>query len=254
MAEYHLPNKLNYDVSSKFEVWFRRLKNSVYGEWIPLGNILDCTMTPTIEKLTVKSNLYGLDAVDREITISRALTTKLTVNELVRENLEMLLGTSARRASQTMSVPLHVKQAFVASSLTLADAPIVSIISIKPLSGEDAFVEGATADYECNESTGVITLPVGSQIGATEEVWVRYLKSKTVTTYAIMDDLAFEGQLFLIKNGLNAGPQRYTYLPSVKVVPDGDFPQNTKSEETKASLIFTSQEDPTDGFGRQGVL
>lgn len=250
MAEYTVPNKLNHFISSQFSVWFEKLNDGgTYDDPLPLGNVTDTTLSLTINKLEHKTNQYGLDAKDLTIPIERGGTLKLTIDELVRKNLEMVLGSTTRQTAQTVNVPKQVKQAFAAGTLTLAEHPIVSVIAVRPLSGEEVWEEGPTADYEVTEATGVISLPVGSQIGSTETVWIDYYVAVSANKYTILGDMDVEGKLTVVKLGTTAGPKRAIVIPSVRVFVDGDIALNPKTEFETASLSFELQEDPTDGFG-----
>ena len=250
MPEYNISNPRNPFVSSKFNTWFERLVGGVYRPIMPLGNIVDSSLAITIEKLEIKSNQDGLDAKWKIIAIGRGATAKITINELVKENFELCLGSSARQTGQSVTYPIKEKKSFVAGSLTLANYPIQAVKSILPILGDDEWAEGVTGDYEVNETTGVITLPVGSAIGANEEVWIWYTVTQAnVAKYAILSDLDIEGRLTFTKLGTDAGPKRVIWIPSVKIVADGDIAMNPKTEEAKVSLSCEFQEDATHGFG-----
>lgn len=257
MAEYNIPNELNYGIAQGVSIFVEKeTAVNVFDPMVCLGNVNDANLTPTLELLEHKSNLFGVNSLDREITIDTKVDITAEFDELVREVAEYLFGSSARTTGVSVAVPFVAAPTFVASSLELNNGdPIVEVISVKPLTGEVEYTEGATGDYEVNLTTAIVTLPVGSAIAANDKVVIIYTVSNTVARYPIYDDVSLRGRVHIVANGgLNpatalASPKLYILLPIAEIRADGDINLLAKTDWRKASLKFTALKAGTDRFG-----
>lgn len=251
MTEYWQKNKDNYFVRDKTAVWVsRKAADGTYGDWLNLGNIVDQTLTPAIERLNHKSDFKGMDKQDHSIVIGTTLTGKITIDELVRHNLEMLLLSSGRDTLETIVIPRQESAVWTGATVTINGGnAITAILNVRHLSNDDPYTEGVTGDYTVNLATGVLTKTAGTTIGS-ETVIVEYTVTNTeATKYPILDAGDIEVKMKWVMDGTNVTPrQLMLYFPSVKVSVDGDIPF-PKTEIQQAVLNCEILEDEAEGFG-----
>ncbi|MFH0814308.1 MAG: hypothetical protein V2A69_15945 [Pseudomonadota bacterium] len=247
----NIPNKLNYHVPAEVNCWFsQKNADGTYLDYLPLGNVVSSALAYAINKIEHKTNLRGMDAKDRTITTERGATLTIVVDELVRHTLKYLLMSSGRVAASSFTRYAHETVTFAAGLATLTDHPVVAVDDIYPTSGEEAYVQGATGDYEVNESTGAITLPTGSQIGDTDEVIVYYHVAVTgAVKTPIMDDVDINGKMIVTDDSGSTGEKRQIEFYDVDLAPDGDIALNNKTEVQTGTLKASVNEHPTLGFG-----
>ena len=245
-----LPNRDNYHVSSKVEAWVsKKISVGNYSAYLPLGNIIDGTLSPEITKLEHSTNLNGLDAKDAEFVTKVAGRVTLVIDELVRQNLEYILGSSGRTASQSFNYNKWETPTFASGTITInSGATVAAVNAVYSLTGT-LYSEGATADYTVNLSTGVITRVAGSTIGATEQVVVYYDVDATGSKYAMFDSPQINGKLQIVDAGGDIGAGRVIQMDNVDISLDGDINVLNKTDFNQATLAFSFNEDSSTGFG-----
>lgn len=251
MAEYNTPNKYNYGVNSEVKVLIaKKISDGVYAPKRPIGNVNDGNFNKALEKLEHTTNLYGIDSKDDEFVTKTTVTMTMEIDELVKDNLSYVLGSSQRLTSQTADRPDFEVKSFSSGSMVVNNGqPIKSVIEIRPLSGEDEYDEGASADYTVDESTATITLTGSSDIGQDDKVIVTYEVTETsLIRYNIADNDDVEGRLYIVKTG-GKGPKFYIYVPIIKITNEGDLNLLIKTEYRKATLNLELIQDPDEGFG-----
>lgn len=220
MAEYNIPNPLNYRIDGGVQAFVEKeLSAGVYGSHLCLGNIVDAEFTPEVNKYQHYSPLYSLRRKDRVITIQTGGTVKLTLDELVKENLEMAFQTSSKTASQTALPPKIERVTFVAGVAQVnSGAAINDVLWIKHVTSETPYDEGATGDYTVTAGTGTITQTVGTTMSATETVIVCYRISVTANRFSLLSDTDIRGRLHIISFSTDGGgPSMYMYFPMVEL-------------------------------------
>lgn len=255
MAEYNAPNPLNYGIASGVTAFIEEQTSvGVYSDIICLGNILSAPITMSTEKFKHYSNLFGMDAKDREITIKREVKVVVEFDELVKDGLRYLLQASTRTASVSINVPKVERVTFATNTAQVNGGnAITSIAWVKPTTGDTEYDEGATGDYTLTEATGTLTRTAGSSIGATDEVVVCYYIAKTANRYNTMTDTDIRGKLHIVGVGTKdagavVGQGFYVYFPLVEIDPEGDINFLSKTEPRKAQLGFEVLEDPNFGY------
>jgi len=256
MAEYTIPNKLNYTVVAGATVWIARKVNDVVQDYYPVGNLAeDCTLGFELERWTHFTNLYGVDTRDRNPVIKKSMNFKCVIDELVRENLEFAMGSSGRLVNQTLAVRCLEKVTLVAGAGSVnGGAAIVAVDTVLPNSGESTYDQGPSGDYDVNEATGAITLPAGSTIGQTDTITVYYRVNKTCMKYPIMDSPNIAAALQFISRKSTTNELGYNLaidIPNVDISLDGDITL-MKTEAIKATLMCQALADATNPSGALG--
>ena len=239
MAEYTVPNPLNYRVDGGVQAFIEKeTAPNTFDDHICLGNIISGNFTPEVETFKHYSALFGQNTKDRVITIQTGGTLKLELDELVKDNMEYSFQTTDRLASQTALVPKVERATFAAGTITVNSGTAINdVLWVKATTGETTYTEGATGDYTVSLATGVITLTATTTIGATDEVVVLYRESKTSTRYSVFSDTDIRGRLHIVSYGTDGGgPSMYMYFPMVEVKPEGDINLFSMSEPKKFSL------------------
>lgn len=247
MTEYNPKNKSNNSVAAATKVWVSVDSGVV---WRSLGNIVENTLTPALERLEHKSNYRGLDKLDNDIVIGNTFEGNITLDELVKHNMQWLLLSSIRSTAQSYAVPDSENKVWPDGETIEVNGgdAISSILGVYHLSDDDAYDEGATADYTVDLPTATLTKVVGSSIIDDEEVIIDFATTETCTKYNLMDTGDVEAQVKIIhKNTL--GPKHCIFLPSVKLSLDGDF-AFPKDAWTQAVLHLRVLEDDTYGYGQ----
>lgn len=249
MAEHNVKNKENYSFISGAKIWISKLTSGSYGTWKSLGNIIDHTLTPALERLAHNTNYRGKDKQDHSIVKSTTFAGKITVDELVKHVMQYLIMSSVRTESTSYEVPDAENKTWTGATVEInSGAEIASVIEVLHLSNADAYEEGATGDYTVDLATGTLTKTVGTTIGEGEEVIISYTTTETTTKYNVMDATDAEVRMQIVHKN-DAGPKHCIFLPSVKISLDGDiaFP---KDAWMQAVFNLEILEDDTYGYGQ----
>ena len=241
MAEYNLPYAGNYRVDGGVQAFVEEeISAGVFGDYVCLGNVIESTFTPDVEQFVHYSSLYGLKNQDKVITVKSGGSIKLTIDELIKENLEFSFQTSARTTSTTVSIPQVEEVTFAAGvGAVNSGAAIAEVLWVKPLSGESDYTEGASADYTVALGTGAITQTAGTTMTATETALVCYTVSRSTSRYSILSDVAKRGRLHIVSlNSAGGGASSYIYCPLCEIKPEGDLGLLNMTEAKQATLNF----------------
>lgn len=251
MTEYNIPNKQNYFVATGVTAWIqKKLAGGEFGDYHCVGNVVASNITPELERLEHTTNLQGLDARDSNPVIKKGGFFTLQIDELVKDNLELLIGSAPRELNSAFVLPRWEKKTFAANTITVNDGDeIVSVISVKSDSNENEYEEGESADYTVNLSTGVITRSGASSIGATEKVIVSYEVAKTGTKYTFLENVDIIANVKIVSNGGQLGNKRMLEFPEVELSIEGDINLLPKSEWQTATLRFDLIEQGGQPFG-----
>jgi len=251
MTEYWPKNKLNYFVRDKTAVWVSKKSGSTYLDYLCLGNIVEQTLTPAIERLEHETDFKGLNKLDQSLVIKTTCAGKITIDELLRHNLEYVLLSSGRVASQSITIPKQESLVWTGATLTVnsGDA-IASILRVRHLSNDTAYDEGVSGDYTAVLATGILTKTAATTIAAGETVLVEYeVTEASASEYPILDQGDIEVKMKWVMAGTTVTQRRMMlYFPSVKISLDGDIPF-PKDAIQQASLNCQILEDETEGFG-----
>jgi len=257
MAEFNIPNKYNYTLMAGSSAWIAKRTSDVLGEYTLVGNLAeDVTMSVDLTRLEHMTNLYGLDTLDSNPVIMKKLDFNITIDEMIRENLEYALGSSGRVISQSIQVRKYAK-AVVASGIVTVNggSAIYDVEKVLPNSGEDTYDEGASGDYTVTEATGVITLTAGSAITEGDTIIVYYRVTKTVTEHPILDDPNINGAVefySVLASDNEVGYNVKIAFTNVDIALEGDLPLS-KAEYLKATLKCSALADATSPTSKLGT-
>ncbi len=263
MAELNIPNSNNYTVIAGTNVWIsRRDSSDELGEYLPVGNVAeDLTLSFELERLENFTNLYGLDTRDRNVVIAKSLSFNVVINEFIRENLVLLMGSSGREINQTINVRQPQRVTLSAGATGSAQvnngAAIVDVEKVLPISGEDEYDEGVSADYTVNIANGTITRVASGNIGIAAELHVYYRKAVTdATKHPIMDDPNISGAIHMVSSRSSANGVGYNQVLEfgrVDIAPDGDI-VFAKRDWIKGTLKCDALADATSPTSALGYM
>lgn len=254
MTEYNQKNADNYGVASRFKVWIARWNSttSAYEDYRSVGNVVDTSLAPTFERLKHNTHYRGIDKQDQSIVVSTEFTGKVTIDELVKDNMLYVLMSTIRTTAQTYYVPDQENKTWAGGAGSTVEVnggdAIYQVLNVWHLSNDTAYEEGATADYTVTEATGTLTKTAGSTIADGEEVLIDYETSETCVMYNILDSTDIKARMKIVSEN-TTGPKHCIFLPYVKLSLDGEIPF-PKDAWLQATLNLEIMEDDTYGYGQ----
>lgn len=257
MAEFNIPSKYNYTLMAGSSAWIAKRTSGVLGEYNLVGNLADdVTMAVDLTRLEHMTNLYGLDTLDSNPVTVKKLDFNITIDEMIRENLEYALGSSGRVVSQTTQVRRYAKVVVAAGIMTVNNGDaIYDVERVLPESGEATYDEGVSGDYTVTEASGLITLTGSSDITNGDTVIIYYRVTKTVTEHPILDEPNINGAIefySVLASDNEVGYNVKIAFPNVDIAIDGDLPLS-KAEYLKATLKCSALADATSPTSKLGT-
>lgn len=246
------PNKSNYHVSSAATVWIaKRISETEFEEFIPVGNVITSSFEPLINRLEHKSNVLGLDTRDRNPVIEVGGSIKVEIDEIVRENLEYILLSAGRVRDQSFNINRFKVGTVASSQLVLFGGAAIQDVQVVLAADDDElpYEEGPSADYEVDAANGKITIPAGSSIQNGNKLVVYFTTPQEGTKYPIFTEPNIRAKVRIVSSGSNLGPRKFIEIPDTDLALDGSMPLLTKTEWQTATLDFSINEDAEERFG-----
>ncbi len=261
LENVHASDPRNYQVPARVCLFFLK-KGGLVADWLDLGNIISPAIAPTIDRLDHFSNRRGERVKDKSIISQRQAQLNFTLDEINRENLRLLFGSSAAPVVDATIVPF---------SRIFANPGGAGVINLGQLLLEaigtevvrntrqelpgTPFIGGGT-DYTYDPAAGTVTIVAlgalddNTEATGTPEVHIFFQKSVVTEKVTIWGGTEIEGQakLHVIPT---VGHQYQIELPNVVVRNNGEFTIGTGEEYQTIALQMDILADANGDLGEQ---
>lgn len=196
----------NYQLPGRVSLWFRTNGSSLDADWKELGNIIDPTFAPQIERLDHFSQRRGQRAKDRSEISQRGGTISFSIDEINLHNLQFAFGSAAAPVDDSVDlleskVLTNPGGSAPDNTIDLAEIDIeVGSVIVRSSVLEDEVTYATPADYTVDEATGIITIAPGGALNSADpdtgvpEIHVFWRKNVETQKFEIFDGTEIEGE------------------------------------------------------------
>ena len=249
MPEFFPKDTRNYSVANKFTAYIsEKNDDGTFEPYLPLGNIVDSTLSTELVELEHFSNFNGIDRKDLEVVLRVGGTFNWTVDEMVCHVARWLFGSSTRTTGATLLVPHTETQKFTGSGTVITVNGGAAFDSNVALVDEDCtlFVDGV--DYTVQAASGTYLHAASGAIPVSGTVRAIFNTSETGAKYPLLDKPNIEARVKLVNLAPEIGPKFMMEINRVRLRLDGDV-SFSKEDWRTAVLQGEMLEDENGNFG-----
>lgn len=191
----------NYNLPGSVGLFFRKKGSVDAKDWLDLGNLVESSIAPTVERLEHFSNRRGERAKDRSVITERQAQLDVTIDEINLHNLQLAFGSRTTPTAGAVDAKFDKIVANPGSGQTInlgmatikAGSLVVRSVSL----GAAETVYALTTDYTVVEATGIITITAGALAdpNVVKEVHLYWEKNVTTKKFEIFDGTELTGQV-----------------------------------------------------------
>lgn len=246
-------NPLNYQLPGRVSLWVRSKGSTEDADWREVGNVIDPSLSPQIERLDHHSQRRGARAKDRSEIQSRGGTLNFTVDEFNQHNMQYALGSNNSSSEDTIDMLDSKTHDNPGSGGTIdlkeEDIEDGSVI-VRTAAIEEEVTYTVDVDYSVDYANGTLTILGGALADADTEtgvpkIHVFYRKNVESTKFEIFDgeEISLKAQFQV----LTPGGLKYAFVFNNAVLKNnGDFTLGDGQDWQKVQLSLEILED-TDG-------
>lgn len=243
----------NYQLPGRVSLWFRKKGSTNDADWRELGNVIDPTLAPQIERLDHFTQRRGVRAKDRSLVSSRSAQLNFSIDEINLHNLQFAFGNIDAPTDSTVDVNDSKVKANPGSGGTInlgeLDIEDGSVV-VRNTVLEDEVTYTAGVDYSIDIATGIITILAGALASSVDvpEIHVFYRKNVETQQFKLFPGTDVEGEAkFQVLTP--AGMQWVAVFKNVTIKNNGDIGIGDGQDWQKIALTLDILEDDDGDLG-----